>query len=127
MQTLEQRRASYALDCIQSLRGTSHGRYVSYVAALPAAILANGLGQAMATELASAADAGHQHLYDHVSGWLCGNDPAVPYGRTAPKDLLREITRRDQDAYVRAQGEALAVVIWLKKFARAMLESESEA
>jgi CRISPR-associated protein Cmr5 len=116
-QTLEQRRAAHALKAIQDLR--DYGNCASYIDALPAAILNNGLGQALATELAGQ-DRGHKKLYELMQEWLCGNDPSAPY-RGNPS-LIEAITAGSESDYLRAQPEALAYLVWLKKFARAFLE-----
>jgi CRISPR-associated protein Cmr5 len=128
--TLAQRRAAFALERIKerSLKG-NYGNYVSYVDALPAAIHRNGLGQAVAMELAAVEDPGHRDLGRDLRDWLCGSDEAAPY-RDFPNAnddkvaLLRAITQNDQARYLRAQSEALALLVWLKKIARALLEPD---
>jgi CRISPR-associated protein Cmr5 len=125
-QTLAQRRACHALRRIQE-----HGKagkhfyknYVSCAESLPATILMNGLGQACATLLAKAEgvlEKPHGLLYVDLQLWLCGPDPAAPYRNGG--NLMDAITRGDQTAYLRAEAEALAYLVWLKKFARAYLE-----
>ncbi|ABG03237.1 CRISPR-associated protein, Cmr5 family [Rubrobacter xylanophilus DSM 9941] len=130
--TLEQRRAAHALAAIQELQRAGrggYGNYKSYVSSLPATILTNGLGQAAATLLAGAKlnsknrnadNRAREKLYDHLSSWLCGGDEESPYQKKG--DLLENITRNDQDCYIRAQAEALEYLSWLKRFAEAFLE-----
>lgn len=134
MQTLEQKRAKHALDRIKALSTEKSGNYVSYVKALPAAILMNGLGQALATERA-ASDQAHLKLATHVSEWLLSEDAHTKYrspaeGEVAKLDPARQLLSRivagDQDAYVWAQAEAIAYVTWLKKFAGAFLETSGK-
>ncbi len=127
IQTLEQKRAKHALDKINTLRGKP-GKYVSYVNGLPAAILMNGLGQALATECA-ASDSAHHKLADHVSEWLLSNEACTKYlkpveseGSKPAQRLLTRMVAGDQHAYLWAQAEAIAYVTWLKKFANAFLE-----
>lgn len=121
-QTLAQRRAKHALDRITELENTTYGNYRSYVSALPAAILMNGLGQAAATVRAGS-QSGYEQLYKHLSGWLCGGDAESPY---LEGDLLKNITTHDEDHYLHAQAEAMAYLEWLKKFATAFLEKGKE-
>lgn len=130
-QTLAQRRAAHALKRVlahQHAGKQAYGNYVSYVEALPASILMNGLGQACATLLAKAEgklDKPHGLLYADLQAWLCGNDPAAPYrnGQTKGDDRLMEaICGSNQKQYLHAQAEALAYLVWLKKFARAYLD-----
>ncbi len=129
-QTFEQKRAKHALDRIKALQKEKAGAYVSYVNALPAAILMNGLGQALATELA--AGGAHRQLAIDVSKWLLCDEAHSKYkdaaeGERAEYDdaqrLIGRIVAGEQKAYLRAQAEAIAYVTWLKKFANAFLES----
>jgi CRISPR-associated protein Cmr5 len=130
--SLEQQRAASALKAIEELSAAGgYGKYVSYVKGLPAAILQNGLGQAMATLLAGAAlskpDRSADHkaretLYQNLSYWLCCDKGQAPYRNAA--DLMKAITENDEDHYIRAQAEALAYLSWLKKFAVAYLRDE---
>jgi CRISPR-associated protein Cmr5 len=122
IQSLAQRRARHALDRVNERKKTEHGNYVSYTESLPATILMNGLGQACATLLAKAGgrlEEPHRLLYDDLQGWLCRDDSAAPFPKR--KDLIDAITQEDQRAYLRAQAEALAYLVWLKKFANAFL------
>jgi CRISPR-associated protein Cmr5 len=129
VQTLEQKRAKHALGQIKALQKDKPGNYLSYVNALPAAILMNGLGQALATERA-ASDRAHHKLAQHVSEWLLSAEAhtryATPVSEEAKLDgaqrLLGRIVVGDQDAYLWAQTEAIAYVTWLKKFASAFLD-----
>ncbi|MBI4753838.1 MAG: type III-B CRISPR module-associated protein Cmr5 [Betaproteobacteria bacterium] len=127
-------RARHALGVIEALKTQSYGHYRSYVEAFPAAILQTGFGQALATLLAGARmgeqarNADHlarESLYRQVEVWLCRDEDDAPY-RTQP-DLMRAITSGSEDAYLRAQAEALAYLRWLKKFASAFLSKPAGA
>ena len=128
-QSLDQRRAKHALDCIKKRQKDGKKQqsdYLSYVKALPATILQNGLGQAMATLLATAKgkeDDPHHRLYGDVQSWLCSDDEDAPFPNKG--DLLEAITRSDQQHYLKAQAEAQAYLIWLKKFAAAFLNDKA--
>lgn len=130
VQTLEQKRASFALGRIKchktGLSEEAQIRYVSYVSALPATIVMNGLGQALAMEFAAAggeAQDPHRLLYDDVIAWLTGTE-ALPelHRQSDPFDTL---LKSGQEVYIRAQGEALRYCTWLKQFARAFLANPS--
>ena len=127
-QTLAQRRAAHALARIKTHEKAgkqSYGNYVSYVSALPATILMNGLGQACATLLSQEKVKGHKELYDDLQSWLCRSDEAAPFPNAADGNdtkLMEAITSCEQAAYFRAQAEALAYLVWLKKLAKAFLE-----
>ena len=121
--TLAQRRAADALKKVKDLeRRKNYGNYKSYVSGLPANILMSGLGQAAAT-LRAGGKAGHLKLYEHLSSWLCGGDEDSPYPQG---DLLEHITKHKEDKYLHAQGEAMAYLEWLKKFAVALLKDGKE-
>ena len=97
-------------------------RYRSYVDRLGPAIVMNGLGQALATELAAAGpkeadeQRAHYELYKSLQQWLCRKEGGVyPSG----EDLLKAITGHDEKFYLRAQVEALAWLEWHKKCCRA--------
>ncbi|WP_321491785.1 type III-B CRISPR module-associated protein Cmr5 [uncultured Desulfobacter sp.] len=128
IQTLEQRRAAHALNCVNYRKEAgqkTYGKYVSYVSALPATILMNGLGQACATLLSQKETKGHKELYDDLQSWLCGDDVAAPYhnsDNTGTQQLMDNITTSDETKYFRARAEALAYLVWLKKLAKAFLE-----
>ena len=123
---LDQRRAAHALAKVRKQR--KHPRqsdYLSYAKALPASILQNGLGQAMATLLAAAKsndDDPHFLLYRDLEDWLCGDDKDAPY--RGARGLLEAITTKDQRHYLCAQAEAQGYLNWLKKIAAAHLEAD---
>lgn len=126
--SLDMQRAEHALQAVETLKGEDIGHYVSYVRALPANILQNGLGQSMATLLSASRgkqDSPHQRLYSQIQGWLCRKHVDAPYAADKP-DLIRSITGGGDQAYLYAHAEALAYLVWLKKFAVAFLgEPES--
>ena len=125
--TIEQERAKSALLEVEKLESETEvfkQRYRSYVDRLGPAIVMNGLGQALAVELAAAGpepekpDArAHRRLYENVKGWLCRDGGVYPSG----SDLLRSVMDHDESFYMRAQTEALAWLEWHKKFCRAYL------
>ena len=126
--SLDQRRAEHALTKIKKRR--EHPRqsdYLSYAKALPASILQNGLGQAMATLLAAAKSEKDPHflLYRDVEDWLCGDDEDAPYRGCRDMGLLETIVKKDQRHYLRAHTEAQSYLDWLKKLAAAYLKADS--
>lgn len=124
-QTPGQERARDALGKVNAIcKENFAGEYCSYVEALPAAVVMNGLGQAVATLRANANGENPRNiacdrLYKHLSDWLCGSSLA-PYSGSG--DLLDAITSKGQNQYLLAQAEALAYLEWLKKFAVAFIE-----
>lgn len=129
--TLEQQRAANALQRIKGLQGQGsavEGKFRSYVKGLPAEILTEGLGQALATHLAAAegsnGSAAHDALYRAVSDWLCRDSAYAPYPGQA--NVIAGITQHDAAQYRQAQVEAMRYLVWLKKFAVAFLAASPE-
>ena len=120
MRTIEQARAADALARVKEVEDQSFsGRYRSYVDRLGSTIVMNGLGQALATELAATGiKEAHRKLYDCMTCWLSRKDGGVYPGEP---DLLQAIVSNDEECYLRAQVEALAWLEWHKKFCRAYL------
>ncbi len=126
--TLEQRRAAHALKQVEGVQRWKYaGDYKSYAESLSATIVMNSLGQACATLLAQAKgessdkDA-HRRLYDHLEDWLCGSEARVGVS----KPLIEALVQSDQSTYCHAQAEALAYLVWLKKFAQAFLSKATQ-
>jgi CRISPR-associated protein Cmr5 len=142
-QTVQQKRAKYALDKVNRLsklfpkdpekQKKFEKEFNSYASGLPAMIHMNGLGQAMAFCKAKGKDKEndnnkdkhepYQELYQIVSEWLCKEKQ--PYHDC--NDMLAGITQKNRHSYQLAQVEALALMSWVKKFAKAFLAYEDQA
>lgn len=123
--TIQQERAKYALEQVQNLstelKTDEQKEFISYASGLPAMIHMNGLGQAMAFCKLKAGDrASYGRLYLLVSEWLC--KPGQPYQDKS--DVLKGITQCDRAQYQLAQAEALVLMSWVKKFAKAFLAGD---
>ena len=122
--SLDLQRAEHALKAVEELKGKEDiGHYVSYVRALPANILQNGLGQSLASLLSAAKgkeDNPYRWLHDQIQSWLCANHADAPYA--GQPNLIQAITQGSEKAYLHAHAEALAYLVWLKKFAVAFLK-----
>lgn len=125
-QTIQQKRASYAMKKITALqthlKADEQKEFISYASGLPAMIHTNGLGQTMAFCKMKGKDReSYKQLYDIISVWLCKE--CQPYhGKT---DVLTGITETDCQQYQLATVEALALMSWVKKFAKAFLAETS--
>lgn len=126
---LEQQRAQHALAAVREVENhcdaEQRRRFVAGVEGFPAAILTNGLGQAVATLLAQARrdyQSPPGRLYQILQAWLCRDDPHATYRRAG--DLIQAIVGNDRAAYLQAQVEALAYLKWLKTFAVAFLKEQ---
>jgi len=122
---LDIERAKHALKMVNEIKiEGNYGNFRSYVERLPATVVMNGLGQAMAMELSQSkkADANrnaderaHEKLFEIVKDWL----NKTVYG---DGDLMENITNHGQQKYIEAQSEVLAYLVWLKKFSKAYLK-----
>jgi len=132
---LDQRRARHALravdDVLEGLPERSNQvLYRSYVDQLGPVVLMNGLGQALAGELATSSGAlgkAHQLLAKQVVSWLC--DPVdgvfrLDPAKASPMRMLEKLCSAPQATYVRAQSEALAWLAWHKRFIRARIQGD---
>jgi CRISPR-associated protein Cmr5 len=127
--TPEQRRAADALRAVQALDNDVElrKRYRAYADRIGPTILMNGLGQALATERAAAGGdpkkpegRAHDQLYKNLQNWLCRNGGIYELA-AGGTDLLQAIVDHGEAEYLRAQTEALAWLVWHKKFCRAYL------
>lgn len=129
MKNLDQERATHALNKVKELETRSpslKSKYRAYVERLGPAILINGLGQALASELAAAGhqphseeEIAHQLLYAAIQEWIC-RDPGGVYAGGA--DLLESIVTQPQERYLKAYTEVIAWLEWHKKFCQAFLQ-----
>lgn len=138
-QTIQQKRAKFALERVQKFakqledvkltnddkkrkeEEAKQKEFVSYASGLPAMIHMNGLGQAMAfCKLKSKERDSYGQLYQLVSDWLCQQNQ--PY--QGKSDVLTGITQEDSAHYQLAQAEALVLMSWVKKFAKAFLAED---
>ncbi len=122
MQTLQQERARFALNKVKAAldeakyAGFAPKEFKSQAESFPAMIRMNGLGQAAAFYLGKGG--AHERLYKLLSEWLTGENQ--PYH--SHKNLLDGITQGDMHRYRLAQAEALLLLDWVKKFAKAFAE-----
>ena len=148
--TLEQERASYAFKVVSEVKEKSKDvqeKYISYVEKTPSMILTNGLGATLAyflsklekpindvdykdinpDEFKKADSVAYAYLYKHLSTWLAegnGSD-SVFKGLTNNIDPLKYIMGNPATRVVALVDEALAILNWMKRFAKAMLEDGS--
>ncbi len=119
-QTLQQRAANawQAIGEVRSKQDKTRNEYGSLVRGLPALILSDGLGQALAFLKAKAKGdtntSAHGLAYRHVSAWVC-----VQLVGSAQDDLLELVLKQNSHGYRQATTEALAYLQWIKRFAEA--------
>lgn len=137
--TLDQERATYALAKVNAVKDADYKtEYRSYIRKFPTTVMRSGLGQALAMELAQGngnkeLNKGHQAVLSHVSEWLVGQDgwKNSPYRQNDQTDfinpkLIQAIMEGDEEDMIRAQGETMALLKWLKTFAEALIAPKDE-
>ncbi|MCS6964099.1 MAG: type III-B CRISPR module-associated protein Cmr5 [Thermoflexus sp.] len=144
--SLELERARVAWQCIQEVveenkkleeKNRYWGEYRSLAMSAPADVQANGLGQTAAfwrakgyerdkdsKEPKPKSNSAHAKLLQHLARWLSEESVRIlPKG----KDPVAWISTEAQpEAYRRATAEAIAFLIWLRRFAEAELAKEEE-
>lgn len=121
---IDQERAKRAHEFICQVKGEGEAYetgYKSLTRRLPAMIMVNGLGQALAF-LCSKEGGPEGALYEHLSQWLRSKEAPVAW-ESDKGDLLERIidARTTSLTYRQATREALAFTGWLKRFAEARL------
>jgi len=130
-QTLEQKRAKFALEKVMAVAkqdNKTQGKYRSRLLNLGTQIHQNGLGQTMAFYLSKADKemGAYRGVYTWLGDWLCGtgDDRVGIYRRQGNNDgLINWITGEDASKYRMATLEIMELVNWLKRFASALLAS----
>lgn len=138
-QTLEQERAKKAWEQVKGLMEEVERKikeankkeekdeeekkkegYISVVRSAPALILSCGLGQTLAFYCSKGG--AQKILANHLAEWLLRD------GQTQNKNaesLLDEIMKSDSSRYRQLTSEAMAYLIWLKRFADALEKSKN--
>lgn len=133
-QTTEQRRATEAWRCIDiasQKSDTFKKRYGSLACNLAALIQVNGLGQTLAFVHAKAkmadrdrkdAEFANEAIFNDLSKWV-----KKELGRESTNgNLLQLLMDESSSFYRQATVEAMALVVWLRRFAEASLPKEEE-
>jgi len=115
IQSLDQRRADYALQKVDSVK-SDQKEYKNLSKGAPALVMSNGLMQALAF-YRSRQKGYSTMLGQHVQEWLYKNNlVSNPDFETAMKDLCQ----CDSSRYIRATDEALEILRWIRQFADAL-------
>lgn len=123
--TLAQERSAFALEGVRNLKGDRE-KFAKFAAGLPAMILQNGFGQAMAFLLAKGTDKKgqrqpndkHTEAFDIVARWLKEREIVT---KAVPAEIMKELSSMEQSNYLEAQREALVLLEWVKRYADARL------
>jgi len=129
VQAISQQRAKHALASVNKYKGeTFEGKLKGYIVGFAPMVLMSGFGQACAFYVSKSGskkeeEKAYQAAQDILWRWLQQEVKAFA-GR---RDLMGAITQCSAGEYQLAQAEALAYLDWLKKFAKAYLQEESNA
>ncbi|MCB9293462.1 MAG: type III-B CRISPR module-associated protein Cmr5 [Lewinellaceae bacterium] len=129
---LEQGRAAFAFQC--AVEGEKLGKnkeYKSYVKKMPMLIKTNGLGAAIAFVFAKGSKGGEPNrenpwglLYAQIEEWILKDEKKLI--AFAPGRLAQALTETESWNYRSVTIEVLAFLNWLKRFADALIEGESQ-
>lgn len=122
MQTKEQQRSAFALEKIQTVFRMPVSKDVAnFIVGTPTLVLENGLGQTLAF-LLSKQKQEHTDICNILRDWL--GQEIQTLQTTDNFTFLQQLAGLDQHKYLRAQQEALALLQWLKRYARAFQEDK---
>lgn len=122
MQTKEQQRSAFALEKVKTVFRMPVSKDVAnFIVGTPTLVLENGLGQTLAF-LLSKQKQEHTNICNILRDWLGQEIQALQ--ATDNFTFLQELAELDQHQYLRAQQEALALLQWLKRYARAFQEDK---
>jgi len=124
MQTIEQRRAAFALQRIEEIspQEKSRAKYKTELVKLPARLHTSGLGQTVAFYLSAGSDKPEWQICLWLEKWL--RDQVYTEEKYKDRRLIDSLTGDTEAKYRRASAEARALSIWLKRFAEAFLEGD---
>lgn len=115
---ISQQRASEAWHCIEVVHDENYAdKYYQLAKGAPADIQSNGLGQTLAFWKAKGHGEGRYFivLFNHLSTWL-QHQPGIMHNIDTLDWIVNAATTSQ---YRRATAEAIAFLIWVKRFAEA--------
>lgn len=119
LQLISQQRARHALEQVtQHKDQQGEAEIQRYIIGMPAMILMSGFGQTCA--FYKSKGNAHAQVLAMLADWL---DQQKVFKST---DIMAEIVKCDARLYQLAQAESLEFLNWLKKFAKAYLQSEEQ-
>jgi CRISPR-associated protein Cmr5 len=132
MPTLEQARAAFALEQVESVKaGPKKGKFKTQLVKLPARLHNNGLGQTVAFYLAAGGDKPEVQICGWLQKWL----GAQVYGEagsgrlidwiTGSHEMMKNGSADPELLYRQASAEARALAGWLKRFAEAFIAGDA--
>jgi CRISPR type III-B/RAMP module-associated protein Cmr5 len=127
--TIAQKRSRFALGQMANIQGNMNANakdeFAKLASSLPAMILQNGFGHALAFLLAKGSDNNrfneedkHIRSFDTIAAWL--NERGL-LGTTNRNEVIMRLSQISQGDYLRCQEETLLYMEWVKKYANSGL------
>jgi CRISPR-associated protein Cmr5 len=119
MQTKEQQRSQFALKMVNDSfpQGMVDKESANFIVGVPTMILTNGIAQTLAFLLSNKSKAKQFMVFKIIQAWLEKEISSLQ--ANDEMGFLRNFAQLDQGAYLTAQRETLAMLQWLKRYARA--------
>jgi CRISPR-associated protein Cmr5 len=119
MQTKEQKRSQFALEMVNEHFPNSpvDKESANFIVGVPTMILTNGIAQTLAFLLSNKTKPKQSLVFQIIRGWLEREVAALKVD--SEMEFLQKFAKLEQDEYLCAQREALAMLQWLKRYARA--------
>jgi CRISPR-associated protein Cmr5 len=128
IQNNENKRAEKAWECIQNVNHNPDMKfkteYRSIVMKCPTLIITNGLGQTLAFLKSKGKNNiknSEEKLYRDIDEWL-----TPKMGLKPDEELIKKVISLPSEQYRHATIETLSFLIWLKRFADAVLPKEGD-
>jgi CRISPR type III-B/RAMP module-associated protein Cmr5 len=115
-QSFEQERAKKAWELVGQLRNDQREDYANRAQAIGPDILTNGLLQTLAVYKSGTKE--EPRLVDHLQAWMHSTECSFPWGNLNQQQLIERLCRCDSATYRAAEVEALAFIVWLKRFSK---------
>jgi CRISPR-associated protein Cmr5 len=127
--TLEQERAAFALEQVESVLNDEKKRakYKTQLLKLPARLHTNGLGQTVAFYISAGSGKPETEICRWIEQWLQKRIPALQGRKLIDCIAGRGVPEADAERiYREAAAETRALAVWLKRFAEAFIEGSTE-
>lgn len=127
MQTKEQIRSEFSLKIIEDkYKSKLLEEDANFIVGLPTMILTNGLGQSLAFLLSNKKKPKYEKSFLIIKEWL-EHENYVTQTANTNMGFLKSLSEMSQKTYVQAQNETLAMLNWLKRYARSFQEEKENS
>jgi len=125
METKEQKRSVFALEQLDQQFGKQiDEESANFIMGVPTMILMNGLGQTLAFLLSKKDSDKHNNVYCILRNWLQKQQGDL--ASQSDLEFLTKFSSLEQNQYLTAQHEALALLQWVKRYAPGLLRKRNQ-